>query len=321
MDPIDEHVPPQLGPVTFLVGAERSGTTLLRLMLDSHPEIAFRLEFELAVELMADGGGFPDLDTYYEYLLGYRFVDEPPRIDRSLDYPALVRSFLEQKRVRDGKPRVGATVHLCFDRLLRIWPDALFIHLVRDGRDVAQSCVGMGWCGNAWRGSERWITAERLWDRMTELVPAERRIDVRYEDLVADPVAQLTRICELIGVAYHPAMLEYPAHSSYRAPSPGHANQWKHRLKPREVQLIEARMAELLVARGYELSGEPPALPTPVEHVALLVEDRLGVARSRVRKLGPRLWAENLVATRFGGKTWRDAVNDRINQAINSQLD
>jgi hypothetical protein len=80
-------------------------------------------------------------------------------------------------------------------------------------------------------------------------------------------------------------------------------------------------MAELLLARGYELSGQPPALPTPSEQLALLVQDRLGVARARMRSLGPRLWAESVLASRVGGKAWRGAVNDRINLVMNSQLE
>lgn len=141
-------MPQQVGPPIFLVGAERSGTTLLRLMLDSHPELAFRWESEVLVEKVGDDGAFPDLAEYHEHLRMYRFV-EKPAIDPSLDYAALVRSILEQKRVADRKPRVGAVVHAHFDRLLFIWPDAIFIHLVRDPRDVAQSVVEMGWEGEA----------------------------------------------------------------------------------------------------------------------------------------------------------------------------
>src|SRR5688572_23588798 len=101
-------------------------------MLDSHPELAFRYEFELAVEAMPDDERFPELDAYYEFLSNLRWVGAPPRIDRTLDYPGLVRSFLEQKRVADGKRRVGAIVHKHFVRLPRIWPDARYVHLVRD---------------------------------------------------------------------------------------------------------------------------------------------------------------------------------------------
>src|SRR5262249_42031140 len=52
----------------FLVGAERSGTTLLRLMLDGHPDLAWNEEFEYAVDLLPEEGGFPDLEDYYPFL-------------------------------------------------------------------------------------------------------------------------------------------------------------------------------------------------------------------------------------------------------------
>ena len=61
------------------------------------------------------------------------------------------------------------------DRLTRIWPDARFIHLVRDPRDVARSVIPMGWAGNTWVGVERWMEAERLWDRVRSSLPNSSR--------------------------------------------------------------------------------------------------------------------------------------------------
>jgi hypothetical protein len=317
----DVLAPPQVGPTLFLVGAERSGTTLLRLMLDAHPELSFHHEFELAVDRMPDREGWPELEDYYEFVGNSRHVDTPPVIDRSLDYPALVRSFLDQKRVRDAKPRVGATVHRHYDRLLRIWPDARFIHLVRDGRDVAQSCVGMTWAGNVWFGVERWISAELLWERVARSIPRENRIDVRYEELVVDPVAVLTRICEFIGVSYHPVMLDYPKWSTYRRPKPSLAQRWKLDMKPRDVQRIESRIGEMLVERGYELSGLPRKRPAPWMERALQAQNRVGMAQRRIRKYGLGLWVESLLANRFGPKLWQLAVDRRMHAVINAQLD
>jgi hypothetical protein len=313
--------PTQSSQATFLVGSERSGTTLLRLMLDAHPKLAFRYEFELAVEAMPDDEHWPALEEYYEFLSRVRFVDEPPAIDRALDYPALVRSFLEQKRLADRKPFVGAVVHKHFDRLLRIWPDAKFVHLVRDGRDVAHSCVAMGWYGNAWCAADRWLEAERLWDRVVARVPAERRIDVYYEDLVREPVAVLTQICELIGIDYHKAMLDYPKHSSYSAPTPKLASQWSKKLEPRMIQLVESRIAKLLVDRGYTTSGLPRIDPSLAERVALRIDNRLGVMRSRVRSLGPGLWLEHMLANRLGVPAWQKAALMRVHALENAQLD
>ena len=141
------------GPVVFLVGSERSGTTLLRLMLDHHPEIAFEKEFDFVVSKVSETGAFPQVDAYLEWLATVRAADYA--IDRSLDYRSLVTDFLRQKQAASGgKPRVGATVHRDFDRLRFIWPDARYIHLVRDPRDVSRSVVQKGWAGNVYQGSE-----------------------------------------------------------------------------------------------------------------------------------------------------------------------
>ena len=93
----------------FLVSAERSGSTLLRLMLDHHPEIAFEHEFDLAVALVSDDGDYPAINVFLNWLETARGFDYA--IDASLGYPALVNSFLRQKWSASGfKPWIGATV-------------------------------------------------------------------------------------------------------------------------------------------------------------------------------------------------------------------
>jgi hypothetical protein len=307
-------------PVVFLIGAERSGTTMLRLMLDGHRALAFRYEFELAVDLVPDDGGWPDLAVFREWLRTYRFVDPPPEIDPTLDYPSLVRSFLEQKRRRDRKPRVGATVHRHYHRLLRIWPDAVFVHLVRDPRDVARSSVEMGWAGNTWTGATAWVEAEEAADRLrAELGPA-RLLDVRYEDLVRAPEHELARICAHVGLPYDSGMLDYPMRSSYRHPDPQRVERWRGELAPRDIQLVEARVGALLSVRGYPSSGLPPLVLSPVDEAALHVQCRLARARYSARTLGPGLWLARAVTERVGPKGWRDAVRLRIHERENAQL-
>ena len=113
----------------FLVGSERSGTTLLRLMLDHHPEIAFEKEFDFVVTQVSDAGEFPSPHDYVEWIATVRGANYA--IDRSLDYRELVNDFLHQKQAASGgKPHVGATVHRNFDRLRFLWPDARYIHLI-----------------------------------------------------------------------------------------------------------------------------------------------------------------------------------------------
>ena len=180
----------------FLVGSERSGTTLLRLMLDHHSCITFTHEFSYAVEYMPDEDHWLDLMEFHRLLDADRvFRATGFTADEALDYPHLVDSFLRQRRDRSAKPIVGAVVHHHFDRLTRIWPDARFVHIVRDGRDVARSFIEMGWAGNMYTAVEGWMTAENLWAKMRLHLEAERWIDVYYEALIREPEDTLRQIC------------------------------------------------------------------------------------------------------------------------------
>jgi hypothetical protein len=215
----------------FLVGVERSGTTLLRLMLDYHPQIAFNQDFKFAVVQINDPKNWPDLPSYYEYLSCNRiFLQSNFSIDKNLSYPELVNSFLLQQRERNKKPIVGALVHHHFDRLLQIWPDAKFIHLCRDGRDVARSTIRMGWAGNMFTGVEGWITAELLWQKLSPQLSSEQKLTIHYEALIQNSDEVLTQICNFIGVPFDKAMYNYAQHSTYSLPEPHLIEQWRRKL-------------------------------------------------------------------------------------------
>jgi Sulfotransferase family len=279
----------------FLVGPVRSGTTVLRLMLDHHPGLSFHDEFQYAVDLLGSEG-WPQLDAYYRFLDEDRiFRDSGLTVDRRLNYPRLVDSFLRQWASRGGKPLVGTTVHRHFDRLLRIWPDARFIYMLRDGRDVGRSYIGMGWAGTMYWAVQPWIDAETLWKNFCMVVPADRRTEVRYESLVRDPVDTLTRLCDFIGLPYDPAMLSYPKDTTYEYPNPGLADQWRTTLFPRNVQLAESRIAPMLQERGYELSGHPPLRIGRLSAWRLAQMDRFGRLSFRLRREGVSLFCASLL--------------------------
>src|SRR5436305_748532 len=168
-------------PPFFLIGSVRSGTTMLRLMLDHHPEIGCHFEFEYAIEQMTNAGDVPNVDEYREYLRHNRiFKLTKFHIDESLPYRDLVESFLLQKQKRDPKAVVGATIHYNFDRIRFLWPKARYIYLVRDGRDVAYSCMRQGWAGNLYNAVEFWMKAEASLRRLRYVVPEEQILEVRF---------------------------------------------------------------------------------------------------------------------------------------------
>ena len=268
----------------FLVGAERSGTTLLRLMLDHHPRIAFQFEFEYVVDLI-ENGRFPEVKGYAEWLR-HNFVFQAAdfEIDESLNYVDLVNSFLEQKR--GDKEFVGATIHRHFRRILDVWPNARFIYLQRDGRDVARSSIKLGWAGNVYHAADGWLEAVGEWEEMVKLVPEDRRIETRYEVLVTEPEKEAARICEWIGVDYDEAMYDYTKTSHYKRPDGKLAYQWKTKIPKPELQLIEARIADKLVERGYELSGHPRITVGPMREFQLDMHSRVKRYVWRLKRYG-----------------------------------
>jgi hypothetical protein len=302
----------------FLIGSERSGTTLLRLMLDHHPEIAFNLESEFLVSEISDAGVFPDVSDYRRKLREDRvFRHSGFDVRDDLDFPALLNDFLLQKLERDRKRIVGATVHYGFSKLQYLWPRAKYIYLLRDGRDVACSVVEMGWAGNVFVGAKWWLEAEEEWAEYQKTLGRDRWIEVRYEDLTADSEAQLRRICDFIGVTFSERMFDYTESSSYSLPDPDQSFKWRRKVAPKDLQLLEARIGLQLARRGYKLSSSAPLQIAEGLERRLQWRSRAGVVMRKVRMFGLWLFTVELISRRLGLRT----VHNRARRAINAIVD
>lgn len=309
---------PRIETPVFLIGSERSGTTLLRLMLDHHPDIAFNLESEFLVSEISDAGVFPDVSDYRRKLREDRvFRHSGFDVRDDLDFPALLNDFLRQKLERDRKRVVGATVHYGFAKLRYLWPRAKYIYLLRDGRDVACSVVEMGWAGNVFVGAKWWLEAEHEWAEYQKALGCDRWIEVRYEDLIANSEAQLRRICELIGVKFSERMFDYTESSSYSLPDPAQSSKWHRKVAPKDLQLLEARIGFQLAKRGYKLGSPAPLQIAEGLERRLQWRSRVGVVMRKVRMFGLWLFILELISRRLGLRT----VHNRARRAINAIVD
>lgn len=298
----------------FLVGAERSGTTLLRLMLGHHPKIAFHQEFEFSVNQIDEDGNFPNLEDYYEFLSSSRiFLRTGFTIDKNLSYPELINDFLLQRQKRDSKPLIGATVHRKFDRLLLFWPKAKFIHIVRDGRDVARSNITMGWAGNLFTGVDLWITAEQLWRQLAQKLNPEQKLTVYYEILSKEPEQVLREICQFIGVPFDQKMFDYAKQTNYDSPNADAVERWR-KLPAHDLQLAECKIADLLTEHGYPLSGLPIIPVTSWLHWQMLVHSRMKRILFRLRRYPFNLYVADVISRRLPLKNWRKQVRLRLNE-------
>ncbi len=298
----------------FLVGSERSGSTLLTHMLDHHPQIACALALDFAVALVPAPGQWPPLETYYDYLDTSRiFQTSGFTIDRRLGYADLVRDFLAQEGARKNKSIVGAAVHRHFDRLPWLFPSCRFIHLVRDPRDVSRSAVGMGFVGNSWRGACWWVAAEAMWDVLRTHVSAERLHEVRYETLIRAPEDTLRAICAFVGVEYSIQMLSYPRDTNYKSADSTLIEQWRRHAAPDDIRMVEAVAGPLMLARGYSLSGLPPVRVGTLRRWWLREHDRLRRVMFRVSRDGLALTAADFLARHLHLRAYARQVQKRLN--------
>jgi hypothetical protein len=279
---------PAISPPFFVVGAQRSGTTMLRLMLNRHPELCVPFESGFIPAFHARSASYGDLadeanarrllDDIAAHPLARKggLVDDVPAIlARShASYAELVHAVFEVAAAREGKARWGdktPSYVTDLDVLWTLFPGCRIVHLVRDGRDVAWSNRGVAWgIRNLPAVAADWRWKATLGRKVGRAL-GEAYLEVRYEDLVLDTVPVLGRICAFLGVDYVPGMLDYPAsarasmpsdslrwhQNSIRAPDRSLVQAWKHRLTPADRVIFEAIAGDALELFGYERERLP----------------------------------------------------------------
>lgn len=306
--PADPGNSPSVEPF-FLVGAERSGTTLMSLILDHHPQIYCPFESDYLVEHLPDDGSEPDPATIRALLAKDPIARRDGfQIDPGQSYSAAARAFLSSGAAQAGKPFCGAIIHHHIPKLLRIWPEARFLHLQRDPRDVAPSVVGMGWAGNLVHGVQPWLRTQEGMRQLLSEVPEDRWMRLCFEELVRAPEGTMQEVCAFLGTPYDEAMWDYPDHSSYAPPDPRVAERWRGTLKKRQVQWIEAAVGAELQAAGYKASGHPPRGIPAWTRSWLRLQDRLGKIRFRVRRHGIRTVFGYALHNRIGNTATADRL-------------
>lgn len=269
----------------IVYGPLRGGSTLLRLMLDGHPDLACVGESDYMVDHLRRGrdGWEYDVRGLSEDRI---FIDGGLTLPREVDGRAALYGMIRQIAERAGGRRPVLVLHRDLQKCAELLPNAPILRLLRDPRDVARSAIGMGWAGNVYFGADTWIRTERAWRAFEE---AGHRNPVKvtaYEALVADAEGELRAICAFLRVPFDPGMLAYPERTTYAPPDPSLAEQWRRKLTPRQVALVEARIGDLLDGSGYAPSGAPVRQPGPIERSRLALSNRSNVWRLMIRRYG-----------------------------------
>ena len=243
------------------------------------------------------------MESYGKFLSVNRiFSTSGFTFDPSKAYPELVDGFLRQRQEAKGATHVGATVHFGFSKIPLLWPDARFIHMVRDPRDVARSCVVMGWAGNVWFGLDKWLEADDEWAELQKQITADRVINIRFADLVGNHEKTLKEVCRFIGVDYTDQMLAFAEDTDYSVPDPTRARSWRNDMSDFDIRLVETRLGDRLEAQGYQPSGLDPIPTNRIIIKALSLHSRTVRLIHRARVYGPGLVARHLLARMTGNE-------------------
>lgn len=283
----------------FVYGALRSGTTLLHLMLGGHSGIHSASEADYLFDHITPDPNGPGGWRYDREALAKDWIF---RDIAKLALPDgqgtdLTAAIVDQLVARAPDQILSVNLHRNAPLAHRLFPDAKVIHLLRDPRDVARSSVGMGWTGNSYFGVDHWIETERAWAAAG--IPESQVFEIRFEDLMQDLEAGLTRMCDFLGLPFDRAMLDYHENSTYGPPDPSIAQKWKKRADPHEIALIEGRAGNLLKACGYEPNGAP-AMPGAFENVSLTVGHRLNRWKYNIDRYGAGLFFKHHITRVLG---------------------
>ena len=276
----------------FVVGCPRSGTTLLRRMLDSHPLLAVSNDPHFIHYVVARFGQTANgrmnpaiVDSLLAYRafgrLGLGESEVRDAAASSPSFPEFVSRLYSSYALREAKAVAGEKTprYVRFLPLLdSFFPWAKFVHIVRDGRDVALSTLD-------WAKPDRGPGRFRLWQsepvvtcalswrwhvttgkRDGRLFGPARYLEVRYEDLVAEPEATLHSIASFLELPFAPEMLAYhdgkvrrepglSSKSRWLPPTSG-LRDWRTQMESRDVELFEAVAGDLLAALGYDRACE-----------------------------------------------------------------
>jgi hypothetical protein len=286
-------------PAPFVVGLTRSGTTLLRMMLDSHRLLTIPPETHFVPDLIKaarDGG---DAEAMLAAITSNRtwgdFGISEEEMRRRLaevepgDAAAAVRAFYTAYAERIGKPRWGdktPAYMLSVQRIGRALPEARFIHLIRDGRDVAlsQRARAINEQPPPAEQAARWVKRIRKSREQAAALKGPRYAEARYEDLVREPEPTLRRICELCELEWDPGMLTYYERAeerlaemagelrpeghharqeagyrienhkpTTRPPDPSRLDKWRREMSEQDLTAYEEVAGEMLRDLGYEV--------------------------------------------------------------------
>jgi sulfotransferase family protein len=269
----------------YVIGYPRSGTSLICRLLRRYLKVSFGTESQFIVRYHRRLRRYGDLndDANLRRLIkdlsaerffvrsqqNWGFVFDPGRALSSVDersYSGVLRAIFQQLAEHNGMVRWGDKTPEYNDHLplLRsLFPDAQFVHIVRDGRDVALSIRKTHFGPkSAFETASQWSDAIRKIRAFAAEMPPDQFFEVRYEDLIRQPADTLEVVADFLGIDDRCGSLrDYVRHHIGSEVEAANFGKWRERLSPRDVERFEAVAGAELAQFGYELVFGDAARP------------------------------------------------------------
>lgn len=282
---------PWTGPL-FIVGLPRSGTKLLRTVLNNHPKIQIpTIETGFLPFWISEWESFGDLSDYEQFQQFYRqsirlpyfryqkergnLIDPRVWFEASEEFTA--RGVFEALARHDAgalhEPDMiwgdkSPSYVRYIETISNTFPSARFIHIIRDARDYALS-IQNAWGKNKIRAAQRWADSIALARSDSENLQ-DRYIEIRYEDLLQDPSSTLSKLCEFLDIEYYPKMqnLNQPSENIGRAKGQSkivreNTSRYLDLMRYRDLYAIESVSQRYLRELGYTLETAAPESRVP----------------------------------------------------------
>lgn len=323
---------PFRGPL-FLVGMPRSGTKLLRTLLNRSPRVGIpAVETEFLPWWIARWEGWGNLSQRERFHAFYAEVTRLPYFVYQAErgavvtepdwygacagfgpaevFEALVR---HDARAPQGSDRIWgdkSPSYIGHLPLLRsLYPRARFVHILRDARDYALS-MQKAWNKHPIRAVQRWVDGVEAARRAAADFPQDY-LELRYEDLLQDPEPLLRRCCTLLEIPFEAGMLDPGQVTENLGDARGvqglkkdNAGKWREKMDPALRSRIERIAGPTLRSLGYPVEHQGPAERVPAAQMRLYQAlDAVGLIRGEVAQRG---WVG---AVRFRIDTWRVSGN------------
>jgi len=279
----------------FIIGSGRSGTTLVRAILAAHGGVAIPPESYVIPEVIRAyrSLGFLPWPDLCRVVVG-RFESHPDFADWETDLAPACRHAISLPAEQRDLAHIIDAVYRCYlarhmpaatvwgdktpsnttfvEWLDRVFPSARYIHLLRDGRDVVSSFVRAGIASSLRGACDDWQGRVRAARGLGRRVGRDRYLEMRYEDLVLDPQAEILRLCSFLGLEFRDAMLQHervapgladvcrvPHHANVRTRlNTSYVGNWRASLSAADQAYVEQRLGRDLVAAGY---SQPRTVP------------------------------------------------------------